>query len=284
MRAGSCLRLKSRGATSLLAASLLLALSAIAAVPLKAQEGEGGAGNEVEQPADVAPDAEELMPGGDAGELGEQPQVKPKQLDRSFMRPDLKEGSEGVPPPHSAGEKKQDRLAPSAEDLPLPTPEDKPKRLGELYQQLASAKDAEAAGPIMESIETLWRRSGSDTVDLLVSRAEHFAKDDDLDLALKIIDAAVGMAPDDAEAWHLRAKVHFLKKDYELAIADLKRALERDPKHYAALNDLGVALESTGAKKEALAAYRKALAINPFLDETKKTVDELHREVEGQDI
>ena len=62
-----------------------------------------------------------------------------------------------------------------------------------------------------------------------------------------------------------------------------RRALDRDPNHYAAMNDLGVALEAVGAKKEALEAYRKALAINPFLPEsTKQAVEQLGREVEGQ--
>jgi tetratricopeptide (TPR) repeat protein len=136
----------------------------------------------------------------------------------------------------------------------------------------------------MEAIQDLWRLTGSDTVDLLMSRAERFAKEDDLDLALQISDATVDMAPDDAEVWHLRGKIHFLKKDYDLAIADLKRALERDSKHYDAMSDLGVVYEATGAKKDALAAYRKALEVNPFLSETKRTVEELGREVEGQDI
>jgi Flp pilus assembly protein TadD len=121
-------------------------------------------------------------------------------------------------------------------------------------------------------------------VDLLMQRAEHFAKAEDLDLALKIMDATVDLAPDQAEAWHFRAKVHFLRKNHELALADLRRVLTRDPKHYAAMNDLGVVLETMGAKKEALEAYRKAIAINPFLGETKQTIDALRREVEGQDI
>ena len=38
------------------------------------------------------------------------------------------------------------------------------------------------------------------------------------------------------------------------------------------------------SKKEALEAYRKALAVNPFLDETRRAVEELSREVDGQDI
>jgi tetratricopeptide (TPR) repeat protein len=168
--------------------------------------------------------------------------------------------------------------------MPLPPPLERPKVLANLYEQLGAAKDATAAQPITESIETLWGQSGSDTVDLLMSRAERFVKESDLDLALKILDATIDIVPDDAEAWRQRAAVHYLQKDYELALADLKHALDLDPKHYKAINDLGIVLEAMGSKKEALEAYRKALAVNPFLDETRRAVEELSREVDGQDI
>lgn len=278
------LGIKSLGA-SLFLAGFLFALPGGMAAPARAAEDaiENPSEEDIEPPAQIAPEDAETPSDGDVIEPDDA--TEPKTLDRSFTRPDLKQGSEeGAAPPRSADESKQDKLRPRADDLPLPTPMDKPKVLAHLYQQLGAAHDAQAAAPIMEAIEHLWRLSGSDTVDLLLSRVERFAKAADLDLALKIGDAAVNMAPDDAEAWHLRAKVHFLKKEYAAAIADLKRAIERDPKHYAAMNDLGVALEAIGAKKEALEAYRKAVEVNPFLDDTKRTIEELDREVEGQDI
>ena len=50
------------------------------------------------------------------------------------------------------------------------------------------------------------------------------------------------------------------------------------------MSDLGVVYEAMGSKKEALEAYRKALAVNPFLSDAQAAVEELRREVEGQDI
>jgi tetratricopeptide (TPR) repeat protein len=276
MRAGPGVWLKPCGATALFLALLIASIAAFA-TPAQALDDEIGAPADIEPPADVAPDGAEMRL---EDELIEPPDFDPEAL----MRPDVKEGGEDGPPPQSAEESKQDKLGPSFDDLPLPVPVDKPKMLAGLYEQLGKARDAEAAQPIIEAIEAVWRISGSDTVDLLMQRAERFAKADDLDLALNIMDATVDIAPDQAEAWHLRAKVHYLKKSYELALADLRRVLNRDPKHYAAMNDLGVALEAIGAKKQALDAYRKAIAINPFLGETKKAVEVLRREVEGQDI
>jgi tetratricopeptide (TPR) repeat protein len=276
MRPGPTFRLKAT--TPFLLAALLLAAIGPFSLPVAAQEGAG----DIEHPADIAPDGAEMAPEDEAIAPDKLNPPQPKMRDRSFMRPDLR--GDGKVPPRSAEESKQDKLSPPAAQMPLPSAEEKPKLLAQLYERLSKARDAEASVPIIELIEHLWRVSGSDTVDLLTERAERLAKADDLDLALKIIDATVDIAPEQAEAWHLRAKVHYLKKEYEIAIADLRQALSRDPKHYGAMNDLGVVLEAIGAKKEALEAYRKALKVNPFLIGTKQAAEELAREVEGQDI
>jgi len=277
MRPLSRFALKSLGATQLLLAVLLFALIPMSAPARAADDVIEAPLDDIEPPAQVAPDDAEAPASDDV--------VEPDELaPDAAMRPDVKQGSEGAPPPQSAQESKRDKLDPPIGDLPLQSPIDRPKVLAQLYEQLGKVADAEAAAPIMEAIQRIWRLSGSDTVDLLMARAERFTKEDDLDLAQKIIDAAVDMAPDQAEAWELRAKINFLKKDYDAAIADLKRALDRDPKHYDAMNDLGVVYEAMGSKKEALEAYRKALAVNPYLSEPKRAVEELRRAIEGQDI
>jgi tetratricopeptide (TPR) repeat protein len=286
MRAGPSVCLKPSGAIAFLAA-LSLAFTAWLGAPAWTAAEIIQAQDDVEQPAEVAPDEDELDPEGDLDQELIEPKLfdrgAPKTLDRSFMRPDLKGGSEDEVPPHSVEESKQDKLVPLPDDLPLPTPVERPKVLGELYDQLAKAHDAEEAAPIAAAIENLWRNTGSPTVDLLMSRAVHFTKSD-LDLALRILDATIDMAPDEAEVWYLRAKVHYLQRQYELALIDLRRALDRDPKHYRALEDLGLVFEALGTKKDALEAYRKALAINPFLPDADQAVQFLSREVGGRDI
>ena len=277
MRSGPSFSLKSLGATQLLLAGLLFAPILMGGSARAAEYEIEAPSDDIELPAQIAPD--------DAEAPSEDDVIGPKVLDRSFMRPELKSGSEDAPPPQSAEESKQDKLDPSAEaDLPLPTPVERPKMLGELYQQLGKAHDAEEAAPITQAIENLWRTTGSATVDLLMSRAARFTKESDLDLALEILDATADMAPEEAEVWYLRARVHYRQRQYELALADLKRALERDPKHYRALEDLGLVLEALGTKREALEAYRQALKINPFLGDAHQAVEFLSREVGGRDI
>ena len=282
MRAGPSVCLKLYGAPLLLAAMVFALMSGFGA-PAWAAGDAIQAQSDVEQPAETAPGTDDGLFDDDVIEPDDDV-IEPKALDRSFMRPDLKSGGKDSPPPQSVEESKQDKLAPPADDVPLPAPVERPKALGELYQQLGKVRDAQEAAPIMEAIETLWLTTGSATVDLLMSRATRFTKDSDLDLALKILDATVDMAPEEAEAWYLRAKVHYLQKQYELARDDLTRAVELDPQHYRALEELGLVYEALGTKKDALATYRKALKVNPFLDDAHQAVEFLSREVGGQDI
>ena len=189
---------------------------------------------------------------------------------------------EGMPP-QSADGAKDNKLDLGFGEIPV-DPAQRPKILAGLYEKLGAAKSADAAEPIMQAIEDMWAVSGSDTVDLLMNRAANFAKGAEIDLSLAILDAVVDIAPNEAEAWYMRAKVNVLKGKPERALADLRRALNLDAKHYRAIADLGLLLEQLGAKKEALEAYRRALAVNPFLEDARLGVEVLARQVEGQDI
>jgi hypothetical protein len=229
----------------------------------------------------------EEVPLGQAG----QSQGAPDELDDNpTLKPDVKQGGEGAAGPQSTEENKQDRLGPGRDkghgpNMPLLAPLDRNQLLGQLYDELAGAKDLAAARPIMGAIEEMWKSSGSDTVDLLLTRVDGFTRDADLDLATQVLDALEDLAPENAEVWHKRANVEMLREDYTSALADLRRSLNLDPRNYSTMSDLGTVLEKVGAKKEALEAYGKALKVNPFLDEARDAVKRLtHEGVAGQDI
>jgi tetratricopeptide (TPR) repeat protein len=269
-----------------LAGIWILALSAALAVPALATSAMASSPVVLaqffehfdEEPQDVPPSDDPALdgldiPGLEEGIEGSEP----------HLRPDMKPGAEEGVPPDSALGTKNDKL--ELGEVPPPfDPADRPKLLAELYGKLGSAPNAESAEPIMKTIEELWTISGSDTVDLLMSRAAQFANAAEIDLSLAILDAVVDIAPNEAEAWYLRAKVNVLQGKPERALSDLRRALSIDAKHYRAITDLGLVLEQLGAKKEALEAYRRALAVNPYLEDAQSGVDALKREVEGQDI
>jgi tetratricopeptide (TPR) repeat protein len=158
------------------------------------------------------------------------------------------------------------------------------KALSDLYARLATADDRQSAKAISASIERLWHFTGSETISLMMERALSALQAKDPELSLRLLDSVVSLAPTFAEGWNRRAYVHYLQKDYGSALADLRRALTLDPNHFKALDGLGNVMRQIGRKDAALVAFRMLLDIHPFWSGAKQAVQELKRDVEGQDI
>ena len=164
------------------------------------------------------------------------------------------------------------------------TPAEREKTLSDLYALLATADDEETAKAITDAIERVWLHSGSATIDVLMERSLKAMSQKKVDLALKLLDSVVDLAPDYTEAWNRRAYVHFVRKDTERALGDLRRALALDPNHFKALDGLAQILREIGQKKPALKAFRQLLDVHPYWSGAKEAVEELEREVDGQGI
>lgn len=170
-----------------------------------------------------------------------------------------------------------------AEDAKKP-PKTREEVLLDLFGRLAKAQDANEARGIMRGIERMWQISGSDTADLLMTRAREAAGKKNFKLALQLYDKVVELEPDWAEGWNQRATARFYQEDDAGAIEDIARALALEPRHFNALTGLGFILKRNEQKARALQAFRKALEINPQLEMIRKQVEELTPEVEGRGI
>ena len=186
-------------------------------------------------------------------------------------------------PPVATSEPKQQAQKGLAVQRP-PTAAERQRALSDLYAKLAATDSAENAKSISGEIERLWLTSGSDTVNLLMQRAMQAVRAKNNDLALKLMDAAVELAPDYAEAWNRRAYINFLGNDYHAALGDLRRVLALDQNHFKALDGLMSILREIGRHREALAVARQLQDVNPFHTDIDKTVERLAREVEGRGI
>jgi tetratricopeptide (TPR) repeat protein len=137
---------------------------------------------------------------------------------------------------------------------------------------------------IAASIERLWTFSGSDTVTLLIQRSGKAIKEQKKELAQKLLDAAVDLAPDFTEAFSQRAYFHFTQNNYDAAVGDLRRVLALDPSHYKALEGLAQIWRQTGNKRGALKVMQQLLEVHPFASGAKQIYEDLKKEVDGQGI
>ena len=155
--------------------------------------------------------------------------------------------------------------------------------LDELFERLGKTTDESEAKGITTSIERRWMRSGSDTTDLLMERAIQ-ALHSDQALAVELLDRVITLRPDWAEAWNKRATVFFMMGDTTRSMADIREVLAREPRHYGALAGMGAIMQGAGDTKHAFEAFKKALALNPFLPEIRKAVEKMAPDMDGKDI
>ncbi|KQT86348.1 hypothetical protein ASG48_04190 [Aurantimonas sp. Leaf443] len=178
--------------------------------------------------------------------------------------------------------------SPPAAD-PMPSPDEPPARADEtprarldrLFTELSREPDAEKAKAIAGRIEAEWRKSGSATVDLLMQWAARAMGHKQTAAAYDMIDSALVLAPDYAEAWNRRATLNFATDQWGKSLADIEQTLSREPRHFGALVGLGLILERMGRKERALEAYARALSVYPTLKSAQDAVARLSDELLG---
>ena len=169
-------------------------------------------------------------------------------------------------------------------DLPRPQRGDRTRNLDFLFGALKAAPDAESAKQVENRIWALWLASGSDTANLLMTRAKSAIDSNNLDLAVQLLDAIVKIKPDYIEAWNRRATLHYMRKEYGQSMEDIRQVLIREPRHFGAMSGLGMILQEFGDEKHALDVFRRALEINPHLPKIDEMVKGLTEKVEGRGI
>jgi len=156
--------------------------------------------------------------------------------------------------------------------------------LDELFAELPEHAGSPPGQRIEAEILKRFSRSGSDTADLLMSWASSAIEAKDYPHALDILDQAVLVKPDFAEAWNKRATVYFLIDDYSASISDIRQTLALEPRHFGALAGLGMIFQAMERKNDAIQVFERALEINPQLDKVREALEELKKDTAGDDI
>jgi tetratricopeptide (TPR) repeat protein len=147
----------------------------------------------------------------------------------------------------------------------------------QLLDQL-SEPDREDWERVQGEIERVWSRSGSDSMDLLLERGREALSAEDYDTALQYFSALTDHAPEFAEGWNARATTFYLMEEFSLSIADIERVLALNPRHFGALQGLGIMFEQMGEPDLSLRAFRAAQKLNPNQPDVTEAIERLERE------
>src|SRR6202167_4659418 len=161
---------------------------------------------------------------------------------------------------------------------------DKTKGLDFLFGALKAAPDDASARHVEARIWAIWLQTPSDTAALLMMRAKAAMDAQQMDVALKLLDAVIKLRPDYVEGWNRRATLYYLQNDYAHSLQDIEQVTVREPGDFGALAAGGMIMQTLGDKKRALDAFRRALAVNPHLEKVPELVKTLSEKIEGRDI
>ncbi len=157
-------------------------------------------------------------------------------------------------------------------------------RLEALFAELHKATGTLQGRTITEQIWAIWVTSNNPDVNRLMSEGTDAMAAQDYKAALADFTKMIAIAPDFAEGWNKRATVLWLLNDYEGSMADVDKTLALEPRHFGALWGLGAMDAALEHDEEAIAAFEKALAVNPHLEGVSEQIEALKKRIKEKQI
>ena len=102
--------------------------------------------------------------------------------------------------------------------------------------------------------------------------------------AVEVFSELIEMAPNFAEAWNKRATVYYMMGKFDLSTADVEKTLALEPRHFGALSGQGLIYLQNDQKQAAVDWFKRALDMNPFMDNIRMSVQQLEEEIKGKII
>jgi tetratricopeptide (TPR) repeat protein len=128
-----------------------------------------------------------------------------------------------------------------------------------------------------EAIRHVWTRTGNAEQRQWLQRVMRLNLDKRYGDAIRGATALIHQAPWFAEAWNQRALAHFNRGEFDESIGDCHQTLEINPYHFAAATGMGKCYLQLNNRVAALEAFRRALRLNPGLDDVRAHVVYLQR-------
>jgi tetratricopeptide (TPR) repeat protein len=150
-------------------------------------------------------------------------------------------------------------------------------RLPALFARLHDASDPSTAANLREQIWDIWFDAREPEVDQLMEQGETAMAAGQLRMALAMFDAVIERRPDFAEGWNRRATTYYMLGAYDQSEADVARVLRLEPRHFGALSGLGLIHTARERFDAAIAAYERALEVDPNLPGARINLDLLRR-------
>ena len=157
-------------------------------------------------------------------------------------------------------------------------------RLDGLFAKLLDLPDQREAQDVELRIWGIWREYDDNAIVELMRQGYRGMEGRDFRAALRAFDPVVAIAPVFAEGWNARATLYYLMGRHEDSLADIKRTLVLEPRHFGALSGRGLVYAALEQWRPALDAFEKALEVNPHMTGARTNADAIREQIGDQDI
>ena len=147
-------------------------------------------------------------------------------------------------------------------------------RLNNLFKKLNETENQDEIRDLISDIWNIWYEVDDPKVIEYFEKGIQAMNLRNYPLAIRFFNNLIEEDPSFAEGWNKRATVHFMMGNFDQSMQDIIKTLELEPRHFGALDGMGLIFIHQGQFKQAIDVYDKMLEIFPF---SVKTMDKKER-------
>ena len=147
-------------------------------------------------------------------------------------------------------------------------------RLNNLFKKLNETENQDEIRDLISDIWNIWYEVDDPKVIEYFEKGIQAIRIRNYPLAIRFFNNLIEEDPNFAEGWNKRATVHFMMGNFDQSMQDIIKTLELEPRHFGALDGMGLIFIHQGQFQQAIDVYDKMLEIFPF---SVKTMDKKER-------
>ena len=137
-------------------------------------------------------------------------------------------------------------------------------RLNNLFKKLNETENQEEISDLIKNIWNIWYEVDDPKVIEYFEKGIQAMRIRNYPLAIRFFNNLIEEDSNFAEAWNKRATVYFMMGDFDKSMNDIIKTLELEPRHFGALDGMGLIFIHQGQYQQAIDVYDKMLEIFPF--------------------
>ena len=136
-------------------------------------------------------------------------------------------------------------------------------RLPDLFDQLYLSQNNKEINNITREIWDIWHETNDIKIEADFYRGMESMRTRDLVMSIAFFTNVIEKKPNFAEAWNKRATVYFMMGEFDKSMFDINQTLILEPRHFGALDGMGLIFMHLQQYDEAIKIYDQMLKIFP---------------------